>query len=253
MTSNDPGVYVIEVTVEKCHRLVVGIALDLVAVDPEVVREVEDVEVIAVDVTAVAVVVMMVDVLFMTNPPIKSMVPRQKQNGVSRWIISLLDAVGKISKISCEKPERFAMVQLMEMWVKTRVLYVTKERTTLSEHAKNSRVEISTGVLYPSNLLFVKIGTKLVRTNDHVPEVDVDLAVPHPEDRVAGLEVDLDVPEVEQDRNQVEKIHAADHEVDRVAMTRNDDHALDLDHKSTSQRIFPTATKFPLVCSLYVS
>merc|ERR1712141_299005 len=171
--------------------------------------------------------------------PIKSMVPRRKLNGVSRWIISLLDAVGKISKISCEKPERSAMVQLMAMWVKTRELYAMKERMTLSEHAKNSREEISTGVLYPSNLLFVKIGTKLVRTNDRVPEVD------------AALEVHLDVPEVEQDQNQVGKIHAADHEVDRVAMTRNDDHALD--HKSASQRVFSTATEFSLVCSLYVS
>lgn len=248
MTSNEPGAYVIEVTAEKCHHLAVDIALDLVVVDLEAVREVVD----AVDVTAVAVVVvMMVDVLFMTNRPIKSMVPRRKLNGVSRWIISLLDAAGKISKISCEKPERSAMVQLMEMWEKTRELYATKERMTLSEHAKNSREEISTGVLYPSNLLFVKIGTKLVRTNDRVPEVDVDLEVPHHEDRVVGLEVDLDVPEVEQDQNQVEKIHAADHEVDRVAMTRNDDHALD--HKSASQRVFSTATEFSLVCSLYVS
>merc|ERR1712113_846922 len=98
----------------------------------------------------------------MTNRPIKSMVPRRKLNGVSRWIISLLDAAGKISKISCEKPERSAMVQLMEMWEKTRELFATKERMTLSEHAKNSREETSTGVLYPSNLLFVKIGTKLV-------------------------------------------------------------------------------------------
>merc|ERR1712110_360511 len=116
----------------------------------------------------------------------------------------------------------------------TRELYAMKERMTLSEHAKNSREEISTGVLYPSNLLFVKIGTKLVRTNDRVP----------------ALEVDLDVPEVEQDQNQVGKIHAADHEVDRVAMTRNDDHALD--HKSASQRVFSTATEFSPVCSLYV-
>ena len=42
-----------------------------------------------------------------------------------------------------------------------------------------------------------------MRTNDRVPEVDVDLEVPHHEDRVAALEVDLDVPEVEQDQNQV--------------------------------------------------
>jgi len=89
VTSNEPGAYVIEVTAEKCHHLAVDIALDLVVVDLEAVREVVD----AVDVTAVAVVVvMMVDVLFMTNRPIKSMVPRRKLNGVSRWIISLLDA-----------------------------------------------------------------------------------------------------------------------------------------------------------------
>ena len=55
MISNEPGAYVIEVTAEKCHHLAVDIALDLVVVDLEAVREVVD----AVDVTAVAVVVVM--------------------------------------------------------------------------------------------------------------------------------------------------------------------------------------------------
>ena len=59
MISNEPGAYVIEVTAEKCHHLAVDIALDLVVVDLEAVREVVDAEVIAVDVTAVAVVVVM--------------------------------------------------------------------------------------------------------------------------------------------------------------------------------------------------
>jgi len=92
VTFNEQGVYVTEVTVEKYHHLVADIALDLVEENPEVDHAVADVEVIA-DVGVIVVVdVMIVDVLIMTSLLIRSMELRQKRNGVSRWIISLLGA-----------------------------------------------------------------------------------------------------------------------------------------------------------------
>lgn len=115
VTSSEQGVYVTEVTVEKYHHLVADIALDLVEVNPEVDHAVADVEVIVVAVTVVVVVAMIVDVLIMTSLHTRSMERRRKRNGVSRSIISLLGAVGRISKTSCERPAKSVMVQLMEM------------------------------------------------------------------------------------------------------------------------------------------
>lgn len=87
-TSNGLDVSDIEATVARCRRLGVGIVPDLASDNLEVDHEAVDEDETEEEMT--------VAVHFMTNQPTKSTELLRRQNGASRWIISLPDAVGRI-------------------------------------------------------------------------------------------------------------------------------------------------------------